>query len=395
MTSELSIAGATFAHPNVDALDRAPLSLNGTRLRTSLSRIADLGIDVFVLSTCLRVEVVTTGCEGALERALRLLYPDQSLPESVIRRDRDVLEHLTRVATGLESPIIGEEEILGQMRAAIDVGRESGTIGGVFHRVFEAAVAEARAARKLLAESAAGSMALVAADVVNGADRVAVFGAGKMAHAATDLLRSKGAEVTVYARRPDAVAFPVDRVRHIDDAPAALADFPAVISATSSKAELFAADVLDRALAGRTGSLTLIDLAMPPDFAPGTSSDRLSYLNLDGLADHVRRFQAPEAVERQINAGVRPRWTRLQNHHEVGPVIAAMLDEADRAVEEEVRRFAGRLDATSEQMAVLEQLANTVAHRVLHRPLSFLSSNEHGADAAPICAEMFGVADGH
>lgn len=304
MKSELSIAGATFAHPDVDALDRAPLSLEGDRLRAALEQVAEPGVDVFVLSTCLRVEVVTTGCDRALDRVLRLLYPDQPIPTPVVRRDRDVLEHLTRVATGLESPVVGEEEVLGQMRAAIDAGRDAGTIGGVFQRILEAAVGEARAARKTLAKSAAGSMALVAVDVADGADRVAVLGAGKMAHAAADLLRSRGTTVTVYARRPDAVSFAVDRVRHIDEAPAALAEFPVVISATSSKNELFAADVLDRALTGRPAPLTLIDLAMPPDFAPDTGPDRLIYVNLDGLADHARRIHAPAAVEQQIADGV-------------------------------------------------------------------------------------------
>jgi len=395
MTSELSIAGATFAHPDVDALERAPLSLDGERLRAALERVAGPGVDVFVLSTCLRVEVVTTGCDRALDRVLRLLYPDSTLPRPVVRRDRDVLEHLTRIATGLESPVVGEQEILGQMRAAIDAGRDVGTIGGVFGRVLEAAVGEARAARKILTETAAGSLAIVAVDAANGARRVAVLGAGKMAHAATDRLRSNGPAVTVYARRPDAVSFATDDTRPMAEAPAALAAFPVVISATSSKRELFAADVLDRALEARSEPLTLIDLAMPPDFAPDTTSDRLTYLNLDGLADRVRRVHAPEQVERHITDGVTERWTRLRNHHEVGPVIAAMLDEADRAVDEEVRRFAGRLEATPDQIRVLEQLANTVAHRVLHRPLSFLSSSERGADVAPICAEMFGVADGH
>ena len=394
MTSGLTVAGASFAHPGVDASRRASLSLGDEQLRNVLARVADEGIDAFVLATCLRIEVVTTGCERALRRVLRLLYGDEVLPEPIIRRDRDVLEHLTRVAAGLESPVVGEQEILGQMRAAIDLGREAGSVGGGFQRFLEAAIAEARSARRTLTDSAAGSMAIVAADVADGAERVAVFGAGRMAHAATDLLRSRGTAVTVYARRPDAVSFTADAVRPMAEAPLALATFPVVISATSSKRELFAADVLDGALERRERPLTLIDLAMPPDFAPDTASDRLVYLNLDALADSVRRVGAPDEVERRIAVGVAGRWTRLENHHEVGPVIAAMLDEANRAVEEEVRRFSGRLDATPDQVAVLEQLANTVAHRVLHRPLSYLSSNEHGAEAAPVFAEVFGVGDG-
>ncbi|NIR40446.1 MAG: hypothetical protein GWO22_32290, partial [Actinobacteria bacterium] len=87
-------------------------------------------------------------------------------------------------------------------------------------------------------------------------------------------------------------------------------------------------------------------------------------------------------------------WAKLTNHHKVGPVISAILAEARRAVDEEVKRFGGKLDVDDTDLAVLNQLAQTVAHRVLHRPLSYLSSDEHGAKAAPILAEVFGVAGG-
>ena len=85
-------------------------------------------------------------------------------------------------------------------------------------------------------------------------------------------------------------------------------------------------------------------------------------------------------------------WAKLTNHQKVGPVISAILSEARRAVEEEVDRFSHKAEIDEAQVGVLNQLAQTVAHRVLHRPLSYLSSAEDGAKAAPILAEVFGVA---
>jgi glutamyl-tRNA reductase len=393
--STFRITSASFAHPATTAEQRAALALSSQQLHAGFSRLRAEGIDAFVLHTCLRVEVVTTGCERALGRAQQILFPGIDLPATgAIRRDADALAHLSRIAAGLDSPVVGEPEVLGQYRAALEAAQAAGAVGGLFEKALQATVKTARQARRQMAKVSRGSIALVAADLVRDADRVAIFGAGAMARAAAGALRSgdEMPKISIYARRPEAVDFDADDVRPLRSAPEALAEFPAVISASAAKAQLFDADVLATALERRAGTLLLIDLAMPPDFAPGECNGSLEYVNIDDLAAQIQRDGSGADVEQFVAAAAIENWAKLSNHQRVGPVIAAILDEADRAVAEEVRRFAGRLNGPDADDAVLRQLAQTVAHRVLHRPLSYLGTSENGAEAAGVLAEVFGVA---
>ena len=394
MQSTFRVTSASFAHPQTTSAERATLALDAARLEEALDRIRRAGVDAFVLNTCLRVEVVNVGCDRANRRVLELLYEDLELPEPVVRFDRDVVQHLYRVAAGLDSPIIGEPEVLGQFRNALEMSQAHGAAGGMFEKLLQSAVRAGRAARKQLPETGTGSLALIAADLAADADEVAIFGAGAMARAATETLRrgDNPPRVTVFARRPHAVGFDADDIRDMSEAPKALAVFPVVISATSSKRDLFDGEVLREALAGRSDRLLLVDLAMPPDFSPNGHRGDLRYMNLDDLAEHARDQQTADEIETVLEGLASEMWSKLTNHDQVGPVIAAILAEARQAVEEEVRRFSGKLNADDAQIGVLNQLAQTVAHRVLHRPLSYLSSDEQGARAAPILAEVFGVA---
>ncbi|GBD84365.1 glutamyl-tRNA reductase [bacterium BMS3Abin02] len=394
----LRISSLTFAHPHTSAGDRARLALADNALAAAYRRVDEVGIDAFVLSTCLRVEIVSVGCEAALDRVTEILYPDGTLPASGVRRnDQDVLLHLYRVAAGLDSPVVGEPEVLAQFRHAIDTARTAGVIGGSLGKLLESAIGAGRSARRILPDTAEGSLALVATKLVTGTREVAVFGAGAMARAATEALRGRDTEapiVTVYARRPNEVRFESDHVCHIERAPEALATMPVVISATAAKRELFSQDVLARALEQRTGDLLLIDLAMPPDFTPAANMQKLTYVNLDALAERARTEQVSVDLEALVADTARQNWARLENRHVAGPVIAAILAEAEAAVAEEVERFAPRIQAVDGQSgALVKQLAETVAHRVLHRPLSYLGAGTRGAEAAELLAEIFGAKD--
>jgi len=394
----LRISSITFGHPHTSSGDRARLALTDKTVAAAYGRVKEAGIDAFVLSTCLRVEIVSLGCGAALDRVIELLYPGVQIPESGVRRsDRDVLHHLYRVAAGLDSPVIGEPEVLAQFRSAIDSARAAGVIGGSLGKLLESAIGTGRGARRLLPETAAGSLAIIASQLVNEAKDVAVFGAGAMARAATEALRSREAHaptVTVYARRPDEVRFEADDVRHIEHAPEALATAPVVISATAAKRELFSNEVLEEALASRSGELLLIDLAMPPDFAPADTLQKLTYVNLDALAERARTDQSSVELEALTAEAALQNWARLDNRHVAGPVIEAILAEAEATVEEEVERFAARIEAADGRSgALVKQLAETVAHRVLHRPLSYLGSGTRGVEAAELLAEIFGASD--
>lgn len=390
------VTSVTFAHPNVPAEHRARLALVPEQLAAALKRVRAEGIDAFVLATCLRTEVGTSGCERALGRVLELLYPGTEIPPGgVYRRDREAIHHLFRVAAGLDSPIVGEPEVLGQFRAALDVAQAAGVVGGLFEKTLQSAVATGKSCRRKMGHPGRGSIALAAAAMAEWASHVAVFGAGAMAQAAAKALQRSAnpPTISVYTRRPGAVRLPVEAVLPLSAAPAALAEAQVVISATAAKGELFGPEVLNEALQRRSTALLLIDLAMPPDFSPAGTNCNLQYRSVDDLAAHVRMEPSSADVESLVEGAADEAWTKLSNHHGVGPVIAAILDEADRAVREEVQRFAGRLSGGPNDARIMNQLAQTIAHRVLHRPLSFLSSAKHGTEAAAVLAQVFGVSD--
>ena len=388
------MSGVSFAYPLTPAEERARLALTGSALRQAYRAVADSGEEVFLLSTCLRLEVVTPADRSSLERILKIVFDEVPAPAGgVIRAGAEQIHHLFRVAAGVESPVLGEPEVLGQFRKALDVGRREAAIGGLFERLLGESVGAGRSARRMLPGSPYGSLARVAAQLAGASDEVAVFGAGSMARAVVQALAELPApcRVTVYARRPQEVDLPGVRAAALEEAPRVLRSDPVAISATSAKQALFAPEMLEEVLAARTDDLLLIDLAMPPDFFPTANASHLRYFGVDDLARLARRERPPDEVEAFLAEAAAAATVRLANHGRVGPVIAAILGAAGRAVEEELARFAPR--ASAEEREVLEQLAHTVARRVLHGPISYLSTHPDGATAAEAFGTAFGLND--
>lgn len=388
------LSGVSFAYPLTPGEERARVALTGSALRQAYRAVADFGEEVFLLSTCLRLEVVTPADRSSLERMLKVVFEEVPAPAGgVVRAGAEQIHHLFRVAAGVESPVLGEPEVLGQFRSALDIGRREGAIGGLFERLLGESVAAGRAARRMLPGSPYGSLARVAAQLAGASDEVAVFGAGSMARAVVQALAELPApcRVTVYARRPQEVDLPGVGVAALEETGRVLRSVPVAISATSAKQALLAPEMLEEALAGRDEELLLLDLAMPPDFLPTVDAPHLRYFGVDDLAGLARRERPPDEVEAFLAEAAAAATVRLANHGRVGPVIAAILGAAGRAVEEEVARFAPR--AREEEREVLEQLAHTVARRVLHGPISYLSTHPDGATAAEAFGTAFGVRD--
>jgi glutamyl-tRNA reductase len=383
----LSLSSASFAYPQHQGDARAELA---KRLKGRLN--LDHG---FVLSTCLRIEVVVPGEEANLVTALFRLFGDMpAASQPQIRQGDRAVTHLFRVAAGLESPILGEHEILTQFRQTVIESEEAGLVDGLFARLLETAVAVGRQAREMLPGSPHNSMAAVAAQAIGAADRVAVLGSGLMASAVIEGLLQLPAppRVTAVARHPEKVA-PRDglEVWPFVRAAEAVSVFPAVVSATSAKRRLVDDVTMSAAVAARENALTLIDMAMPPDFPPPGSA-AITYIDIDDLARMAdRRPRASEAdvfVERAADDAYR----LFRDHHEVGPLIGGMMRTGDEIVERTVERFAGRLGAGDDE-AVLRQAAHTVARTLLAGPVSYVKQADRAPEAIDVIADAFGVDD--
>lgn len=384
MSSSTHIMSATFAYPAVDTATRA-------RLTQALRPVEPDGA-TFLLSTCLRTEVVVGGDGDALRRRLEAIFGTEiDLGGAKIRSDQDAVEHLYRVAAGLESPVRGEQEILTQFRQTLATASEKGAVSGIFAKLLETAVATGRLARESIPESPHDSMAAVAAQAVGNVDRVAVLGSGTMATAVTRALLGLPAPptVTVVARSPEKVTQPDVTAWPFDRALQALADFPAVISATSAKRRLVDAEEMEGVIRQRSDPLTLVDMAMPPDFAV-TSSSTLTYLDIDDLARMAERRPRRDDADTVVRDAALEAHRSFVDHHQVGPVIGGLTRQADSLVDEVVNRFGGRL-TDPKDLAVLRQTAHTVARNLLAGPISYLKAPDRAPEAVDVVADAFGV----
>ena len=358
------LTSLSFAHPAVPAERRAEIA----RSVNADSQPA------FTLTTCLRIEMAWVGDsdEAALGTGISA--------DGRYRADEEAFQHLCRVAAGLESPLVGEPEVLGQFRKALALYRQSSFQDASLVRTLDATVGVGRRIRRLLGEEPRGSLAAVAARTAQPYERVAILGSGAMARAT--LAGLDGKVVQVFARR--SVQVGNRQALPWNQAVAALRTFPAVISTYPGKAPI--AEGFKRALGERTTPLLLVDLGMPPAFAPG--DDLVRYVGIDELAAAADGRPA-RTVDETLKEDARKTWRRLETPARTSEVIAAMTAVADRAADEEVVRFAQRLRSAADPEPVLRQLAHTVARRVLHSPISYLGSTD--LDAVEVLAEAFGV----
>ncbi len=381
------LTSLSFAHPEVSSEQRTPLSMRGDELASAHRRLVAADQPAFLLSTCLRVEVAFAGGPERIRDVLSLLYGDRSpAAPGTVRHDRRAFVHLSRIAAGLESPSIGEPEVLAQFRESVAVYREAVPASTRLIRMVEAALAVGRATRRHLEPPRDGSMAAVAARVAAAESRVAILGAGAMARVATRSLDP--GQVTVFSRRPAEIAG--HPTRPWNDAIDALRTYPAVISTVPGDAPLFPDRVVEASLAERRRPLLLIDVGMPSGFFRHRGRPIVRYLGIDDLASSVEAVPRPE-IDDLIEEAAAASWARLNSSERARSVITAMVGQAEQTVDDEVRRFVGRLAGAEDPEPVLHQLAHTVARRLLHAPVSFLGSAAGEDDAIELVAEAFGV----
>ena len=324
----------SFAYPAVNARRRGLLSLSPGTAREALARSRARGNDVFILSTCLRVELLWAGGPDRRDQLLDDVYRDASMAkDGTIRIDEDAFLHLCRVASGLDSPMVGEMEILSQFRQATTWYAESSAAGGDLTPFLDAAVGVGRAARRRLGASPSGSLASVAALMAKRLEPIAILGSGGMAGAVARELG--GLDVSIYARAPKIIAGrsgqPWDRV------PQALSTHAVVISTVPGIEPILPGDVVASALAGRREPLVLIDLGMPAGLDSAADHEMVSYVDVDDLASREGGAPPMEATDALLTQALES-WYRLTPPRQAGALISSLLQQADRAVDEEVRR---------------------------------------------------------
>jgi glutamyl-tRNA reductase len=376
------------------------------------------GVDELVfLSTCYRVEIYAASrCPAAAALALRQALLDRGGPDLPLfeLHGEDALRHLLRVASSLESAVVGEPQILGQVKEAHQRASEAAVSGrelsAVLHRVFQVA-------KRVRTETAIGragvswgSAATTLAQKVLGkvrGRRALVLGAGEMARLSAQHLRDEGAEIVVLNRtlaNAQALAAEVGgEARSIEALEEELLRVDMVVSAAPAAPSAFEPAALAASMKARLRrDLVMVDLAVPRAIpAQSGELDGVWLCDVDDLARLTARAQAERSqavadAERILEEELE-RWRKEQGERRAAPVIQAMRARATEIAREEVDRTVKRIGAGDPEIQKrLDAMANALVSKLLHAPSTRLrqagSDGEGGDQLIAAAAEMFGLA---
>jgi len=363
---------------------------------TALSPVREAAM----ISTCNRVELYVAADDadraaaelaGVLARRAGVAVGD--IAEHLYQhRDSAAVRHLFRVASSLDSLVIGEPQILGQTKQAYDAAVQHGTAGAVLRACFEEGAF--RVARRVRRETAiarnpvsVSSVAVEFARQVVGdfsRKRVLIVGAGKMSELAARTLRTHGATLTVINRtraRAEELAqrFGAD-VADWNDLQGALTTADIVIASTGAQRPVLTLETLKLVRKARRGrQLCLLDIAVPRDVEPEVGKlDGIYLFDIDDLqkqaSDHraEREEEAAEAeavVEEELGRFVK-RWRSRQR----GPLVSALQTHFHGIARAEVMRLSGGVD-DKERKARLD-IAESLVKKLLHLPMTALRDDD-------------------
>ncbi len=353
-----------------------------------------------ILSTCNRTEIYCASNEILMPKTLAWLAESGGVSTDSLHShlytmvDEQAARHAFRVASGLDSMVLGEPQILGQMKDAVRVAREVGALGSTLHQMFQRSFAVAKQVRSTT-EIGAHSISMSAASVRLAGQlfedlskiNVLFVGAGEMIElCATHFAAKNPRGMTVANRtmeRGELLAHQLKaNVMRLADLPERLHEFDAVISCTASTLPLIGLGAVERALKKRRNSpMFMVDLAVPRDIEPEVKSLRDVYLyTVDDLSQVVQTGQASRQAavaeaEVIIDAGVQSFVHWLDQRSDV-PLIQQLNQQAEVWRANELSR-AHKLLAKGEPVeAVLESLAKGLTQKMLHGAMTGLHADD-------------------
>ncbi len=387
------------------ALDQIQPTLNG--YRQALARQPEATL----LSTCNRTELYTAGEQSEVDPTLEWLAKTGGVSTHVLKdhayilREGEAARHAFRVASGLDSMVLGEVQILGQMKDAVRVADEAGALGTTLHQLFQRSFAVAKQVRTST-DIGAHSISMTAAAVRLASQlfedlkdiKVLFVGAGEMIELAATHFAAKTPKAMAIANRTlergEALAsrFGAEGMR-LADVPDRLYEFDAVISCTASTLPIIGLGAVERALKKRKHRpMFMVDLAVPRDIEAEVKGLSDVYLyTVDDLASVVQtgrehRQAAVAQAEAIIDAGVLSfmHWLAQRDPDKGGvvPLIQQINAQADEWRATELMR-AKKLLAKGEPVeAVLEALSKGLTQKMLHGTLAELHAGNAETRAA-------------
>ena len=385
---------------------RERVAFNAESLREALSAVvkARPAEEAAILSTCNRTELYCAA--GEPQQALAWLAGHQRLdphdlkPYLYTLPREAAVRHAFRVAAGLDSMVLGEPQILGQMKDAVRAAEEAGTLGATLSRLFQRSFAVAKEVRSNTGIGA--SVVSMAAAAVKLAGRifpslretnVLFIGAGEMIELCATHFAAQLPRAMTVANRT------LDRAQHLAhrfgaqaielrELPDRLHEHDIVVSCTASSLPILGKGTMERVIrARRHAPVFMVDLAVPRDIEPEVGAlDDVYLYTLDDLGELVRAghderashvAQAEAIIDAQVGSFLH--WMEAR---EVVPTIRALRDSADAARRNELDRALRMLHRGDDPRAVLEALSHGLTNKLMHAPTQALHdapADERGA----------------
>lgn len=405
----MSVVAVGLNHRTVPLSALEPMTVDQARLPKALHDLAaqENLSEVVVLSTCLRTEIyaVAHRFHAALADIRNFLSawsgrpPEDFAGQLYEYHDDAAARHLFTVAAGLDSSVLGESEILGQVGAAWESAREHGAAGAVLGLLFRQALEVGKRVRSETAISR-GTTSLSQAAVALAGEKLGslsglttvVMGAGEMGEAMAQALAGAlgdGELVVVnrtWSRATELAARCGGRAIEWSALASALVQADVLLASTGSPDVLLESRDLEPLMASRGGRpLLIVDIAVPRDVDPSVGSlPGVTLLDMDDLSAFAskamdgRRAEVPRA--RAIVAEEVDRYIDVAAQRQVAPLVAALHDSAEEIRSAEMRRFARRLAGLSPaQLQAVEALSRGIVAKILHDPTVALKAAAGGA----------------
>jgi glutamyl-tRNA reductase len=410
----ITVVGLSHKTAAIEVRER--LSLQKPRIPAFLDELVKSGAaaEALLVSTCNRVELVAAGAAGVELGTVRdacMLALEREAPgihsHLYGHTGGAAVRHLFRVASSLDSLVLGEPQILGQVKDAFELARHAGTLGPTLHRTLPRAL---RTAKRVRNETAIGSgQVSVPSVAVELTQRIfgemrgrtaLLIGSGEMAEAVARLLGAQGARTLVLGRTKERVEELAQAVggdpRRWEDLKASLVEADVVVSSTSAPGYVVDHDMIVQARKSRRGrDQFYIDLAVPRDIDPrALGIDGVFVYNIDGLSQVVaktlsQRSREAEAAERIVEEETRG-FERWSDAEQATPTIVLLRERLRQVLAAELQRtLRGRLKHLSaDDRAALNKMLEAAENRLLHGPTMRLRRAASERDSDPGLDEL-------
>lgn len=414
-------------HTSAPVQLRERLHFSEDQVRASLARLTcgkveTLFSEIIILSTCNRIEIYCACASDSFEELetfladTRGLSVDEFHPHLYHFKDMDAVRHLYGVAAGLDSLVIGEPQILGQVTKALELARGQNTAGPLLNRLFQAAIHAGKRTRTETAisrnpasiSSLAASLSEHTVHKISEA-QIVILGAGEMAELAVEALRKRGASrILVVNRTLERAQVLMQRwnaqATTFENMDAALLSADVLISSTSAPHIIISPEMVKNAMTARNDRpLVLIDIAVPRDIDPDVAHiPHVRLYDMDNLNAHLEHSLAERMAEvPRVRSIVEEEVHEFQEYMkslEMIPIIADMRKQAESIRQSVLDKSLSRMpDLTDAERERIEAMTRSLVKKILDAPTQRLraeAASPHAPAYATVVRTLFGLQPG-